>query len=30
VKWRHPDTLPNPSLEAVDDLEVIDEGTGAG
>jgi hypothetical protein len=23
VKWRHPDTLPNPSLEAVDDLELV-------
>ena len=21
IKWSHPDTLPNPSLEAVDDLE---------
>jgi hypothetical protein len=24
VKWSHPDTLPNPSLEAVDDLELVD------
>ena len=22
VKWSHPNTLPNPSLETVDDLEV--------
>ena len=22
VKWSHPDTLPNPSLEDTDDLEV--------
>jgi hypothetical protein len=25
VKWNHPTTLPNPSLEAVDDLELISE-----
>ena len=24
IKWSHPSTLPNPSLEAVDDLELID------
>ena len=24
IKWSHPDTLPNPSLEAVDDLELVD------
>ena len=23
IKWQHPDTLPNPSLEAVDDLELV-------
>jgi hypothetical protein len=23
VKWSHPNTLPNPSLEASDDLEVV-------
>jgi hypothetical protein len=23
VKWEHPDTLPNPSLELVADLEVV-------
>ncbi len=26
IKWSHPNTLPNPSLEAVDDLELV---TGA-
>jgi hypothetical protein len=25
VKWNHPTTLPNPSLEPVDDLEVVEE-----
>lgn len=24
VKWDHADTLPNPSLEAADDLEVLE------
>ncbi len=24
VKWEHPDTLPNPSLEFVEELEVLD------
>lgn len=24
VKWSHPTTLPNPSLETVDDLELVD------
>jgi hypothetical protein len=23
IRWHHRDTLPNPSLEAVDDLEVV-------
>lgn len=23
IKWDHPNTLPNPSLEAVDDLELV-------
>jgi hypothetical protein len=23
IKWQHPDTLPNPSLEPVDDLELV-------
>jgi hypothetical protein len=23
VRWSHPDTLPNPSREAVDDLELV-------
>jgi hypothetical protein len=23
VRWSHPDTLPNPSLETVDDLEQL-------
>jgi hypothetical protein len=26
IKWQHPNTLPNPSLEAVDDLELVPEG----
>ena len=30
VKWTHPDTLPNPSLEAVDDLELLEGTNGAG
>ena len=25
IKWNHPNTLPNPSLEAVDDLEIVAE-----
>jgi hypothetical protein len=29
VKWSHPDTLPNPSLEAVDDLELVEGTNGA-
>jgi hypothetical protein len=29
VKWSHPNTLPNPSLEAVDDLELIEGTNGA-
>ena len=24
IKWNHPDTLPNPSLEIVDELELVD------
>jgi hypothetical protein len=24
IKWSHPTTLPNPSLEHVDDLELVD------
>ena len=23
IRWNHPDTLPNPSLEPVDDLELV-------
>jgi hypothetical protein len=23
IKWQHPSTLPNPSLEGVDDLELV-------
>jgi hypothetical protein len=26
VRWFHPTTLPNPSLEPVDDLEPLDDG----
>ncbi len=29
IKWQHPDTLPNPSLEAVDDLELVSGMTRA-
>ncbi len=29
VRWEHPNTLPNPSLELVDDLEVIARSTSA-
>jgi hypothetical protein len=28
VKWSHPNTLPNPSLEAVDDLELLEGANG--
>ena len=24
IKWNHPDTLPNPSLQLVDELELVD------
>jgi hypothetical protein len=27
IRWDHRETLPNPSLEPIDDLEVIDAGT---
>jgi hypothetical protein len=30
IKWQHPSTLPNPSLEAVDDLELVPEGNRGG
>ena len=30
VKWSHPNTLPNPSLEGVDDLELVEGTNGAG
>jgi len=30
IKWSHPNTLPNPSLEAVDDLELLERTNGAG
>jgi hypothetical protein len=30
IRWSHPDTLPNPSLEAVDDLEIVAGVTSAG
>jgi hypothetical protein len=26
IKWSHPTTLPNPSLETVDELELLEEG----
>jgi hypothetical protein len=26
IKWSHPTTLPNPSLEPVDDLEILEAG----
>jgi hypothetical protein len=29
VKWNHPNTLPNPSREAVDDLELARPADGA-
>lgn len=29
IRWTHPNTLPNPSLEAVDDLELVAGVTGA-
>lgn len=29
VKWSHPDTLPNPSLELADDLEPVEPREGA-
>jgi hypothetical protein len=29
IKWSHPDTLPNPSLEAVDELELVEGAVGA-
>jgi hypothetical protein len=29
IKWSHPNTLPNPSLETVDDLEIVGGGNGA-
>ena len=29
IKWSHPNTLPNPSLEAVDDLELLEGTNGA-
>ena len=25
IRWSHPTTLPNPSLEPVDDLELVEE-----
>jgi hypothetical protein len=25
IRWSHPTTLPNPSLEPIDDLEVLEE-----
>ena len=28
IKWSHPTTLPNPSLETVDELELMEEGDG--
>jgi len=28
IKWSHPTTLPNPSLETVDELELMVEGDG--
>jgi len=30
IKWSHPNTLPNPSLEAVDDLELLEGTNGTG
>jgi len=28
IKLNHPTTLPNPSLETVDELELMEEGDG--
>ena len=28
IRWSHPSTLPNPSLEPVDDLELIQAANG--
>lgn len=28
VRWSHPTTLPNPSLETVDEMELIEGGPG--
>jgi hypothetical protein len=28
VKWDHPDTLPNPSLESADTLEAVEGPSG--
>jgi hypothetical protein len=28
VKWDHPDTLPNPSLESADSLEAVEGPSG--
>jgi hypothetical protein len=28
IKWNHPTTLPNPSLETVDDVELVGEHSG--
>lgn len=30
IRWSHPNTLPNPSLESVDDLELVAGVTSAG
>ena len=30
VKWNHPDTLPNPSLESVDGLEAVNDPSALG
>ena len=29
IKWHHPDTLPNPSREDIEDLERVERGSGA-
>jgi len=29
IKWSHPTTLPNPSLETVDELALVEESDGS-
>jgi hypothetical protein len=30
IQWQHPTTLPNPSLEPVDDLELLERSAPTG